>query len=166
LYDLTSRYDHGTQSDLILLYLAKAFDTVLHQQLMYKFSWYGICDQTLQWIKSFLIGHCKKVVVENTCSNKVPVISRVPQGTILDLSYFQCLLMTILTLLTQCCAFVCLWLYSLCNSCNMGIRDLSDMHTLSPRVTGPRAEGMHYISGKSWMHMFQVICITSKAWTS
>jgi len=48
LYDLTSSHDHGTQSDLILLDLAKAFDTVLHQCLLYKLSWYGIRDQTLQ----------------------------------------------------------------------------------------------------------------------
>ena len=38
LYDLTSSYDHGTQSDLKLL------DT----QLLYKLSWYSICNQTLQ----------------------------------------------------------------------------------------------------------------------
>ena len=40
----------------------------------------------------------------------------------------------------------------LCNSCNMGTRDLPDMY-----AQGPRA----YISGKSQEHMLQVIFITS-----
>ena len=83
LYDLTNSYDHSTQSDLILLDLAKAFDTVPHRRLLYKLSWYGIRGQTLQWIESFLTNRYQKVVVENTCSNKVPVISGVPQGTVL-----------------------------------------------------------------------------------
>ena len=30
-----------------------------------------------------------------------------------------------------------------CNSCNMGMRDLPDMYTRSPRAAGPRAEGIH-----------------------
>ena len=31
----------------------------------------------------------------------------------------------------------------ICNSCNMGKRDLPDMYARSPRATGPRAEGIH-----------------------
>jgi len=31
----------------------------------------------------------------------------------------------------------------LCNSCNMGTRDLPDMYAQSPRAAGPRAEGIH-----------------------
>ena len=39
----------------------------------------------------------------------------------------------------------------------MGTRDLPDMYARSPRAAGPRA----YISGKSRVHMLQVICNTS-----
>ena len=39
-----------------------------------------------------------------------------------------------------------------CNSCNMGVRDLSDMYAQSPRA---------YILGESRVPMLQVICITS-----
>ena len=45
------------------------------------------------------------------------------------------------------CMYVCI-----CNSCNMGTRDLPDMY-----ARGLRA----YISGKSRVHMLQVICNTS-----
>ena len=31
----------------------------------------------------------------------------------------------------------------ICNSCNMGARDLPDMYTRSPRAAGPRDEGIH-----------------------
>ena len=44
---------------------------------------------------------------------------------------------------------------SLCNSCNMGTGDLPDM----PKECGPQAEGIQ--SGKSRVHMLQVICNTS-----
>ena len=37
----------------------------------------------------------------------------------------------------------------LCISCNMGKRDLPDMYAQSPRA---------YISGKSRVHMLQLIC--------
>ena len=83
LYDLTNNYDHSIQTDLILLDLAKAFDTVSHTRLLYKLDWYGIRNQALQWIKSFLTNRYQNVVVESTCSTKVPVVSGVPQGTVL-----------------------------------------------------------------------------------
>ena len=36
--------------------------------------------------------------------------------------------------------YVCMYV---CNSCNMGTRDLPDMYARSPRAAGPRAEGIH-----------------------
>ena len=45
----------------------------------------------------------------------------------------------------------------MCNSNNMGMRDLPDMYAQSPRAGGLRA----YILGKSRVHMLQVMCNTS-----
>ena len=39
----------------------------------------------------------------------------------------------------------------MCNSCNMGMRDFPDMYARSPR---------EFISGKSQMHMLQLLCNT------
>ena len=88
LYDLTSNYDHGIQSDLILLDLAKAYDTVPHKKLLYKLSWYGIHNRTLQWIGSFLTNCYQNVVIGNICSNKVLIINGVLQGTVLGPNLF------------------------------------------------------------------------------
>jgi len=46
----------------------------------------------------------------------------------------------------------------------MGMRDLPDMYTQSPRAADPRAESMH-IRQIMNAHV-KVICITSEAWTS
>ena len=43
----------------------------------------------------------------------------------------------------------------ICNGCNMGMRDLSDMYVRSPKAVGPGAEGI-YIR----QIMLQVLCIT------
>ena len=52
-------------------------------------------------------------------------------------------------------------LMDLCNSCNMGMRDLPDMYARSPRGSGIHAaRGLRtYISGKSRMAMLQLLCI-------
>ena len=49
----------------------------------------------------------------------------------------------------------------LCNSCNMGARDLPDMYARGPQARGMRA----YISGKSRAHMLQVM-FHFRAWAS
>ena len=40
--DISLNYDNNTQTDLISLDFAKAFDTIPHQRLLYKLQWYGI----------------------------------------------------------------------------------------------------------------------------
>ena len=43
----------------------------------------------------------------------------------------------------EICKPAALGLLEICNSCNMGTRDLPDMYAQSPRAAGPRAEGIH-----------------------
>jgi len=61
--------------------IAKAFDTVPHKRLKLKLQWYGIVDNTYQWISSFLSDCHQKVVIDNVSSDSVSVVSGVPQGT-------------------------------------------------------------------------------------
>ena len=42
LYDLARNLDQRIQTDIISLDFAKAFDTICHCRLLYKFDWYGI----------------------------------------------------------------------------------------------------------------------------
>ena len=62
---------------------AKAFDKVSHKHLMYKISYYGINCNAFHWIKDFLTDRTQTVILEGETSNKIPVTSGVPQGTVL-----------------------------------------------------------------------------------
>ena len=69
--------------DVILLDFAKAFDKVPFQRRLLKSSFYGIRDNTLQWISSFLHGRTQQVLIEGCISEKLNVLSWVPQGIVL-----------------------------------------------------------------------------------
>ena len=62
---------------------AKAFDKVLHQRLLCNLKFYGIKDQTLNWISAFLSNRTQTVVLDGESSDIAPVTSVVPQGTVL-----------------------------------------------------------------------------------
>jgi len=81
--DLSLNYDNDTQTDLIPLDFAKAFDTVPHNRLLYKLQWYGIQGSTHQWISQFLLNWSQQVVLNGTCSSSIPVSPGVPPGTVL-----------------------------------------------------------------------------------
>ena len=73
----------NADTDLIYLDFAKAFDKVDHDLLLKKLSRYGIKDQLHTWLTSFLKGRSQTVVVEGFRSYPYPVLSGVPQGTVL-----------------------------------------------------------------------------------
>ena len=63
--------------------LAKAFDKVPYRGLLYKLEYYGIRNDTLQWISAWLSGRTQKVVLDGVCSDPALVLSGVPQGSVL-----------------------------------------------------------------------------------
>lgn len=71
------------QIDAILLDFSKAFDKVDHQGLLSKLEHLGIRHSLLNWTQSFLLGRNQKVTVEGKASAPKPVLSGVPQGTVL-----------------------------------------------------------------------------------
>ena len=73
----------GEDTDTIFLDYAKAFDKVDHQLLIQKLLLYGFPANLVKWISSFLGDRKQTVVVKGSKSQEAPVISGVPQGTVL-----------------------------------------------------------------------------------
>ena len=81
--ELAKGLDKRKQLDLAVLDFSKAFDSVPHERLLKKLDHYGIRGSTHTCIRSFLSGRSQRVVVEGATSEAVPVVSGVPQGSVL-----------------------------------------------------------------------------------
>jgi hypothetical protein len=83
-YDnILKNLNNGSETDVIYLDFAKAFDKVDHKLLLKKVRFYGIKGQVYDWIKEFLTGRTQVVTVDGHHSLPGFVISGVPQGTVL-----------------------------------------------------------------------------------
>jgi hypothetical protein len=51
--------------------------------LLHKLEYYDVNPQNNRWIRSFLKNRKQSVILEGTVSKQVPVLSGVPQGTVL-----------------------------------------------------------------------------------
>ena len=81
--ELIAGLDKRHQHDMIILDFSKAFDRVPHERLMVKLGHYGIRGATQRWIRAFLTNRTQQVLVEGATSDSIPVVSGVPQGTVL-----------------------------------------------------------------------------------
>ena len=63
--------------------IKKAFDTVPHQSLMDKLHRYGLDPRIQSWLNSYLSDRMQHVVVGGALSPDTPVVSGVPQGSVL-----------------------------------------------------------------------------------
>lgn len=83
LDECTNITAEGGVVDSIYLDFSKAFDTVPHRRLLGKLEAYGVQGNLLNWIKAFLSNRSQEVVVNGSKSVPSPVISGIPQGTVL-----------------------------------------------------------------------------------
>lgn len=81
-----SKFHHTWPADTgaIFLDVAKAFDKVWHNGLIYKLSKFGVPDRLVLILRDFLLNRSFRYRVEGTLSDPRPVRAGVPQGSVLS----------------------------------------------------------------------------------
>ena len=86
----------------ILMDLSKAFDCIPHDLLLLKLKAYGLADNAVHLIKSYLSNRKQCVKVNDVCSNFLDLYKGVPQGSILGPVIFNIFLNDIFYFVTNC----------------------------------------------------------------
>ena len=83
LFKVYNSINAHSQTDVIYLDFKKAFDRVAHNELLFKLRSAGITGKVWNWLQAYLSHRLQCVTVNNCLSEPLPVISGVPQGSIL-----------------------------------------------------------------------------------
>ena len=80
---IRNKLDNKIFSCGVFVDLEKAFDTVNHSILLAKLDHYGIRENALAWIRSYLSNHKQSVSSNGATSSTLDISCGVPQGCIL-----------------------------------------------------------------------------------
>ena len=80
--EITKWVDEGSPVDVIYLDFQKAFDKDPHQRLILKLKSHGMGNSIIKWIEQWLNDRRQRVVGDGEVSSWKPVLSGVPQGSV------------------------------------------------------------------------------------
>ena len=83
MHNRLQQLDLGYDVCTVYFDLQKAFDSVSHRPLLQKLLDIQLNPYIVQWVSSYLTNRSQLVVVEGTSSPVLPVLSGVPQGSVL-----------------------------------------------------------------------------------
>ena len=100
---IRQQMDSGKLIGAIYLDLTKAFNTISHKVLIDKLPKFGIRVKSLDWFVDYLFNKSQTVEINGCRSGVKPIVSSVPQGSILGLLLFyndfpECFIMTFRTI--------------------------------------------------------------------
>ena len=81
--DWLKSLEDGNDTCAIFFDYRKAFDSVPHRPLIVKLRSLGVDDCIVNWVKNYLAERCQVVAVDGVESDPLPVLSGVPQGSVL-----------------------------------------------------------------------------------
>ena len=81
--DILTNLSGGRQTGVIIMDFAKAFDKVPHHRLIQKLERYGITGSVNTWVEKFSKDRKQRVAYKCMYSDWAPVISGIPQGSVI-----------------------------------------------------------------------------------
>ena len=88
LHDWTLNLQARRTTDVIYYDFKKAFDSVSQIKFMTKIQAYGLTGDLLEWLQAFLTNRVQCVKLSNDISGELPVMSGMPQDSVLGPTLF------------------------------------------------------------------------------
>ena len=80
---ITTGFEKGLFTGMVLIDLQKVFDTIDHQTLLKKMKYLGFSKNTITWFKSYLCERKFKISINISYSSPASLLCGIPQGSIL-----------------------------------------------------------------------------------
>ena len=81
--EIINSFENKRNYDVIYLDFKKAFDSVPHRELLHKLRSVGVWGSLWKWFENYLASRLQCVAINGSVSELLPVMSGVPQGSIL-----------------------------------------------------------------------------------